>query len=154
MSTTPKARKGKTMMTSEIIGKIDELRGLGMSASKIAGYLNLSESTVSRYARVNEAIADGKDFCIAGDLNEKAIRNYCIKLGIDKDDIPVNTYTGPANGKETDSVQVQMFHVMDRVRVVAVANMLNDLAGTLSAAVSQIQMLANYLDNSTKEELQ
>ena len=47
-----------------------------------------------------------------------------------------------------------MNDVMDKVRVVAVANMLNDLAGTLSAAVAQIQMLAKYLDNSTKEELQ
>lgn len=151
MSTPKKTTKGKKYMTADTIAKIDELNGLNLSTKKIADYLNLSQSTVQRYILVIKAIYSGNDYVSCNPLCEKAIRNYCQMLGIEK--VPVNLF-GEQPEEKPISGQITMNEVMGKVRVVAVANMLNDLAGTLSAAVAQIQMLAKYLDNSTKEELQ
>ena len=151
MSTPKKTTKGKKYMTADTIAKIDELNGLNLSTKKIADYLNLSQRTVQRYILAIKAIHTGTDYCSCNPLCEKAISNYCVMLGIER--IPVNTF-GESKEEEQLPGQITMNDVMDKVRAVAVANMLNDLAGTLSAAVAQIQMLAKYLDNSTKEELQ
>ena len=151
MSTPKKTTKGKKYMTADTIAKIDELNGLNLSTKKIADYLNLSQSTVQRYILVIKAIYSGTDYVSCNPLCEKAIRNYCQMLGVEK--VPVNLFSEQPEEKPI-SGQITMNEVMGKVRVVAVANMLNDLAGTLSAAVAQIQMLAKYLDNSTKEELQ
>ena len=149
MSTPKKATKGKKHMTADVIAKIDELNGLNLSTKKIADYLNLSQSTVQRYILVIKAIYTGTDYYSSNPICENAIRNYCQMLGIEK--VPVNTFGEQPEEKPVPG-QITMNEVMDKVRVVAVANMLNDLAGTLSAAVAQIQMLAKYLDNSTKED--
>lgn len=149
MSTPKKTTKGKKYMTADVIAKIDELNGLNLSTKKIADYLNLSQSTVQRYILVIKAIYTGTDYYSSNPICEKAVSNYCAMLGIER--VPVNTF-GESKEEEQLPGQVTMNDVMDKVRVVSVANMLNDLAGTLSAAVAQIQMLAKYLVNSTTED--
>lgn len=151
---TKKARKEKGKITSDVLSKIDELRHFdGMTASKIADYLNLSESTISRYMRILWAVEYEVDFNVAGDLCWGAITNYC-KMNDKR--VPKNLHYEKEDSEpamqEMDPEQIPMWPVMDKVRVLCVANMLYELSGTIEEMKKKVYDLALYLDNSTKEE--
>ena len=146
MGTRKKVHMKKELVTRDVLSRIDELLGLGMSFAKTAIYVNLSESTVSRYARVIKAIHEETNFSSSGCFNWKAIREYCAKLN---KPVPQNEHK--ATHKIIEKEPEQIFPVMDRVRVIAVSNMLFDIAGSLEATVNYIRHLAKYLDAQTKE---
>ena len=142
MSTLPKTRKGKGKITNHVLSQIDELRHFdSMTPSKIAGYLNLSDSTTSRYIRILEAIENETDFNVAGDLNWRAIKNFCNMNG---KPVPKNIHYA-----EPEQISIDSEEITSRVKEAqpTLSDMLESIAFAFSA-------LAEYLNNLIKEEKQ
>lgn len=137
-----KGNKSKMPVCCDDLARMDELRGLGLSISKAARYLNLSESTVGRYYRVLLAIENGTNFNSSGVFNWKAINGYCHMLG---KAVPQNEHDTVIEipKKENDLVS--------SIRLTGIANCIADVANALDAATNHLRIMSKYILESMKE---
>ena len=138
MATPRKAGKGHTRITADILEKIDELHVLGLSTKKIAPLLNISESTAKRYVCILNAVRNGTDFCLAGDINWKAITDFCVARHVPA---PANLH-GVPDPKEPEQIEIKIAKVEPTLSqiIVNIADGLYSLAEYLQITAEEVSL--------------